>query len=64
MVLFAATFPDKKIVVSLTRQLTCTHILANIPVTDLLKRTFYTQCVFLNLAYEFCDTPLNLVRKS
>ena len=41
MMQFARTFPDKKIVVSVIRQLSWTHILAIIPIEDPLKREFY-----------------------
>ena len=40
---FAQVFPKKKIVVSLIRQLSWTHILALIPIEDPLKRNFYIQ---------------------
>jgi len=43
MMQFAEVFPDEKIVVSLIRQLSWTHILAIIPVKDSLKREFYIQ---------------------
>lgn len=43
MVQFATAFPKEQIVVSLIRQLTWTHILAIIPITDSLKREFYVQ---------------------
>ena len=43
MMQFAEVFPDEKIVVSLIRQLSWTHILAIIPVNDSLKREFYIQ---------------------
>ena len=43
MMQFASAFPDKKIVVSLIRQLSWTHILAVIPIEDPLKRDFYIQ---------------------
>jgi predicted nuclease of restriction endonuclease-like (RecB) superfamily len=43
MVQFADTFPDEKIVVSLIRQLSWTHILAIIPIEDPLKRDFYIE---------------------
>jgi len=36
-------FPQKKIVVSLIRQLSWTHIIALIPIEDTLKRDFYIQ---------------------
>ncbi|MEO6283609.1 MAG: PDDEXK nuclease domain-containing protein [Dyadobacter sp.] len=46
MVQFATSFPEEKIVVSLIRQLSWTHILAVIPMEDPLKRDFYIQmCV-------------------
>lgn len=46
MIQFAEVFPEEKIVVSLIRQLSWTHILALIPIDDPLKRLFYTQlCV-------------------
>jgi predicted nuclease of restriction endonuclease-like (RecB) superfamily len=43
MMQFALTFSDEKIVVSLIRQLSWTHILAVIPIVDPLKREFYIQ---------------------
>lgn len=43
MIQFAQNFPDKKIVVSLIRQLSWTHILALIPMTDFVKRDFYIE---------------------
>ncbi|PWJ57082.1 putative nuclease of restriction endonuclease-like (RecB) superfamily [Dyadobacter jejuensis] len=49
MVQFATVFPDEQIVVSLIRQLSWTHILALIPITDPLKRAFYIQiCIHEN----------------
>lgn len=43
MMQFATIFPDQKIVVSLIRQLSWTHILAIIPIEDELKRMFYIE---------------------
>ena len=43
MMQFADKFPDEKIVVSLIRQLSWTHILAIIPIEDGLKREFYIE---------------------
>lgn len=43
MMQFAELFPDEKIVVSLIRQLSWTHILAVIPIEDQLKRDFYIE---------------------
>lgn len=43
MMQFATVFPDEKIVVSLVRQLSWTHILAVIPIDDPLKREFYIE---------------------
>jgi len=43
MMQFAEAFPDEKIVVSLIRQLSWTHIIAVIPINDPLKREFYIQ---------------------
>lgn len=43
MMQFAQVFPDEKIVVSLIRQLSWTHILAIIPIDDPLKREFYIE---------------------
>ncbi len=43
MMQFAEMFPDEKIVVSLIRQLTWTHIIAIIPITDPVKREFYIE---------------------
>jgi len=40
---FADTFPDEKIVVSLIRQLSWTHILAIIPIEDPIKKEFYIE---------------------
>ena len=41
MMQFAEAFPDEKIVVSLIRQLSWTHIIAVIPINDPLKRAFF-----------------------
>lgn len=43
MMQFAVVFPDEKIVVSVIRQLSWTHILAIIPIGDPLKREFYIE---------------------
>lgn len=43
MIQFATHFPNEKIVVSMIRQLSWTHILALIPIEDSLKRDFYLQ---------------------
>ena len=43
MMQFFSTFPEEKIVVSLIRQLSWTHILAIIPIEDPLKRDFYIE---------------------
>lgn len=43
MMQFAEVFPDEKIVVSLIRQLSWTHIIALIPMDNLLKRDFYIE---------------------
>lgn len=43
MMQFAHSFPDEKIVVSLIRQLSWTHILAIIPIEDPKKREFYIE---------------------
>jgi len=43
MIQFATRFPDEKIVVSMIRQLSWTHILALIPIEDSVKRDFYLQ---------------------
>lgn len=43
MMQFAEAFPEEKIVVSLIRQLSWTHILAIIPIEDPLKRAFYIE---------------------
>jgi len=43
---FAEIYPNKQIVVSLIRQLSWTHLIALIPLSDHIKRDFYTQiCV-------------------
>lgn len=47
MMQFAQVFPEEKIVVSLVRQLSWTHILALIPIDDPLKREFYVQICIL-----------------
>jgi len=47
MMQFFNTFPDEKIVVSLIRQLSWTHILAVIPIEDPLKREFYIEMCYL-----------------
>jgi len=43
MIQFAQNFPDKNIVVSLIRQLSWTHIITLIPITDYVKRDFYIE---------------------
>lgn len=43
MMQFASVFPDRKIVVSLIRQFSWTHIIAFIPIQDELKRSFYME---------------------
>ena len=43
MMQFAERFPEKRIVVSLIRQLTWTHIIALIPIENDLKRNFYIE---------------------
>ena len=43
MIQFAEVFPDKKIVVSLIRQLSWTHFIALIPLKDDLQRNFYAE---------------------
>jgi len=43
MIQFAEVFPDKEIVVSLIRQLSWTHVIALIPIKDILKREFYSR---------------------
>ena len=43
MVQFAQVFPEEEIVVSLIRQLSWTHVLALIPIKDILKREFYSR---------------------
>lgn len=43
MVQFAEVFPDERIVVSLVRQLSWTHIIALIPLKDPLQREFYAE---------------------
>lgn len=43
MMQFAETFPDKKIVATLIRQLSWSHIKLLIPIADPLKREFYIQ---------------------
>lgn len=43
MMQFANVYADEKIVVPLIRQLTWTHFIALIPITDELKRSFYEQ---------------------
>ena len=43
MVQFAATFPDERIVVSLSRQLSWSHVVALIPLKDPLQRDYYAQ---------------------
>ena len=40
---FASAFPNEEIVVSLVRQLSWTHFIALIPITDALKREFYIE---------------------
>lgn len=43
MIQFAEVFPDEKIVVSLTRQLSWTHFVTLLPFKDELKRDFYAE---------------------
>ena len=47
MMQFFNTFPEEKIVVSLIRKLSWTHILAVIPIDDPLKRDFYIEMCYL-----------------
>ncbi len=47
MMQFAQVFDDRKIVVSLIRQLSWTHFIALIPIKDPLQREFYTQMSLL-----------------
>jgi len=47
MMQFFNVFPEEKIVVSLIRQLSWTHILAVIPIEDPLKRDFYIEMCHL-----------------
>jgi predicted nuclease of restriction endonuclease-like (RecB) superfamily len=47
MMQFFSTFPEEKIVVSLIRKLSWTHILAVIPLPDPLQREFYIEMCFL-----------------
>ena len=44
---FAEIYPNEQIVVSLIRQLSWTHLIALIPLSDPLKRDFYTQMCIL-----------------
>jgi hypothetical protein len=41
MIQFAEVFPDKEIVVSLSRQLSWSHFVAIVPLKDDLQRDFY-----------------------
>ncbi len=43
MIQFAEVFPDEQIVASLMRQLSWSHFLMLIPITDLTKRDFYAE---------------------
>nr|WP_295929792.1 YhcG family protein [uncultured Dyadobacter sp.] len=43
MIQFAELFPEEQIVVSLIRQLGWTHIIAVLPIQDVVKREFYIQ---------------------
>ena len=43
MIQFAEVFPDKQIVVSLTRQLSWTHFITLIPLKDSIQRDFYAE---------------------
>jgi len=43
MIQFAEVFPEKEIVVSLTRQLSWTHFIALLPLKDDLQRDFYAE---------------------
>ena len=43
MIQFAEVFPDRSIVVSLIRQLSCTHFIALIPLEKPLQRDFYAE---------------------
>ena len=43
MMQFASSFPDEKIVTSLIRQLSWTHLLVILPIEDSLKQEFYIQ---------------------
>ena len=44
---FAEVYPDEEIVVSLIRQLSWTHLIALIPMSDPIKHDFYTQMCIL-----------------
>ena len=43
MVQFAVTFPDERIVVTLSRQLSWSHFVALVPLKDALRREYYAQ---------------------
>ena len=43
MVQFAVTFPDERIVVTLSRQLSWSHFVALVPLKDALQREYYAQ---------------------
>lgn len=43
MIQFAEVFPDEKIVVSLIRQLSWSHVIALLPIKDSIKRDFYAE---------------------
>lgn len=65
MMQFASVFPDRKIVVSLIRQFSWTHIIAFIPIQDELKRSFYMEmCRLENWSVEtqsgcrICQKPI------
>ena len=65
MMQFASVFPDRKIVVSLIRQFSWTHIIAFIPIQDELKRSFYMEMCRLEnwsvetqAGYRICQKPI------
>ena len=60
MIQFAEIFPEKKIVVSLIRQLSWTHILAIIPIQEPLKRDFYIEiCIMKKWSTRVLQNRIN-----
>ena len=62
MIQFADVFPDEKIVVSLIRQLSWTHIIALIPLKDPLQREFYAEMCRVERSHPSAEDRLHAIR--